>query len=114
MIYNTRTLIIRYSTEMKKMVHVHVCTVCNLNTEYRLKQLIRNKERRSKVIKLFYIGMAINITGVGYYMFLRQQLIWCQSVNEDNTKSQVTCNHYLTVYLDPQTIANPKVWNNNS
>jgi len=24
-----------------------------------------------------------------------------------------TCNNYLTVYLDPQSIANSKVWNNN-
>jgi len=42
-------------------------------------------------------------------------MIWCPSVNEDNTKSELiskTCNNYLTVYLDPQTIANPKVWNN--
>jgi len=50
-------------------------------------------------------------------MFLRQQVIWCQSVSEDNTNHQLiskTCNNYLTLYLDPQTIADPKVWNNNN
>jgi len=50
---------------------------------------------------------------IGYYMFLRQQVIWCLNVSEDNTNSQVKlCNNLLTVYLDPQTIDNPKVWNN--
>jgi len=45
-------------------------------------------------------------------MFLRQQVIWCPSVSQDNELISKTCNNFLTVYLDPQTIANPKVWNN--
>jgi len=41
-----------------------------------------------------FILMILNITNVhtmriGYYMFLRQQVIWCPSVSENNTKSQV-------------------------
>jgi len=29
------------------------------------------------------------VFSVGYYIFLRQQVIWCPSVRDDNTKSRV-------------------------
>jgi len=45
---------------------------------------------------------ALYMIGVGYYMFLRQQVIWCPSVSEDNTKSRADLKkaytNVLTVY----------------